>query len=275
MLDLHSSAYTALWVKGPRFHLPLMTLTALRYLLIVLIVFFTLEALLSISSLWLLLMVSVAIVLIYKTRWMSSAYISAETRFIANLNERSLSGEQADASQWLDARLSVAQLTCDSTMAGKTLKQLNWRYLYNVNVIKVIRGRRHINIPSGALELRPDDTLLVLGRPEDLRTFRLALRDVSLQDLGTLHQFIENQEDSATDVYVYALPVRRDTSFQGKTIKASRLRETYDCMVLGLQRDRLPILEPDVDMTIQTGDLVWVFGARRMAEKLLASFSEH
>ena len=48
------------------------------------------------------------------------------------------------------------------------------------------------------------------------------------------------------------------------------MREDYDCMILGLQRDRLPILQPDVNMTIQQGDLVWVLGTRRMAEKLLA-----
>ena len=46
-------------------------------------------------------------------------------------------------------------------------------------------------------------------------------------------------------------------------------------MVLGIQRNKLPILQPDVNMIIQTNDLVWVLGDRRMAEKLLAlEFSE-
>ena len=41
-------------------------------------------------------------------------------------------------------------------------------------------------------------------------------------------------------------------------------------MVLGLQRNKLPILQPDVNMTFQTDDLVWVLGTQRMAEQLLA-----
>ncbi len=272
MLDLHSSAYTVLWVRNRRNRLPLMSLTALRYIIIVLIVFFTLEFLLGINSIWLLLMICVSIFLIYKTRWMSSAYISAEARFVANLNERSLSSEQ-DSSQWLDSRLSVCQLTCGPDLAGHTLKQHNWRYLYNVSVIRILRGHRFYNIPSGDMELHQGDLLQILGKPEDLRTFRLALWSTGMQDLGTLHDFIGGQEDTPSDVYVYAMPVQKGSPLQGKTIRSSRLRETYDCMVLGLQRNRLPILEPDVEMTIQAGDLVWIFGARRMAEKLLASFS--
>ena len=41
-------------------------------------------------------------------------------------------------------------------------------------------------------------------------------------------------------------------------------------MILGLQRSRLPILQPDVNMTIQKDDLVWVLGTRKMAARLLA-----
>ena len=45
-------------------------------------------------------------------------------------------------------------------------------------------------------------------------------------------------------------------------------------MVLGLQRSRLPIAQPDVNMQIQNGDLVWVLGAKVMAGKLLANVVE-
>ena len=41
-------------------------------------------------------------------------------------------------------------------------------------------------------------------------------------------------------------------------------------MILGLQRNYLPILQPDINMTIQPDDYIWILGSRRMAEKLLA-----
>ena len=109
-----------------------------------------------------------------------------------------------------------------------------------------------------------------LGKPEDLRSLRLGQNREEDRTPDTLHRFIEAQKNLATDVYVYALPVGKDSEFQGKSIRMSRLKEDYDCMVLGIQRDKLPILQPDVNMIIQTNDLVWVLGDRRMAEKLLA-----
>ena len=180
-----------------------------------------------------------------------------------------------ETAQWLDEKLFVEEIACGEEEAGKTLKQLNWGYFFSVNVIKVLRGSRHHTMPSGDMELRAGDRLVILGRPEDLRSLRLKQNREGDQTPDTLHQFIEDQEDLATDVYVYALPVGKDSAFQGKSIRSSRLKEDYDCMVLGIQRNKLPILQPDVNMIIQPGDLVWVLGDRRMAEKLLAlEFSE-
>ena len=275
MLDLHSTEYTTLWVKDTRYRLPLITLTVLRFFLIVVLVFFPLKMLLGINSIWLLLMIMAAVVVIYKSGWMSSAYISAEARFIANLNERRLHREQDGTTEWLDEKLVVEEFVCGDDAADKTLKQLNWGYLFSVSVIKVIRGKRHYNMPSGHMVLRQGDRLLLMGKPEDLRSFRLSLGREDTFEADTLRQFIERQTNDATDVYVYALPVKKDSALQGKSIKTSKLKDEYDCMILGIQRNKLPILQPDVNMTIQTDDLVWVLGARRMAEKLLArDFSE-
>jgi len=126
-------------------------------------------------------------------------------------------------------------------------------------------------MPSGDLALRSGDRLYVLGKSEDLRSLRLALGMPETEALPTLHEFIGSQSDEATNVYSYALPVAKDSELQGKTIKSSGLREQYDCMILGLQRNKLPILQPDINMVLQTDDLVWVLGTSRMIEKLLAS----
>lgn len=269
MLDLHSPAYTTLWVKNRVFRLPLITLTALRFMLIVVLAFVPLQTFLGIPSGWLLLLIAAAVLLIYRSGWMSSAYISVEAQFMANFNERSLQRRQDDTTEWLDEKLFVERLPCGEAMAGRTLKQLNWGFLYGVNVIKVLRGKKHMNMPSGDLELRAGDQVYLLGRPEELRALRLSMDRREPPELLTLRQFIAGQSGEATDVYSYAIPVGKDSALQGKTIRGSGLREAYDCMILGVQRKKLPILRPDVNMTIQTDDLVWVLGARRMAEKLL------
>ena len=89
------------------------------------------------------------------------------------------------------------------------------------------------------------------------------------KSLPTLRQFIENENGGDGDLYSYAISVGKDSPFAGNAIKDSRIREDYDCIILGLQRNRLPIAQPDINMTIQNGDLIWVLGTKTMAGRLL------
>ncbi len=274
MLDLHSTEYTTLWVKNRYYRLPLITLTAIRYLGIVLIAFFPLQTLLGVSGVWMLPLIAAAVALISRTGWLSSAYISAEARFMANFNERNLQRDD-ESTEWLDEKLFVEELDCGGDVAGKTLKQLDWGHRFSVNVIRVVRGKKHLNMPSGNVELKEGDKLLIIGRTEDLRALRMSLGLPEESDPPTLRAFTESQEGDAAHLYATVIPVEKATELQGKTIRTSGLREKYDCMILGLQRDRLPILQPDVNMAIQRDDLVWVLGTRKMAARLLAGgFSE-
>ncbi len=274
MLDLHSTEYTTLWVKNRYNRLPLIALTAIRFLIIVLIAFFPLQALLGVSGVWLLPVVAAAVVLIARTGWLSSAYISAEIQFIANFNERNLQRDD-ESTEWLDEKLFVDELDCSAEIAGKTLKQLDWGHRFSVNVIRVLRGKRHLNMPTGNVELREGDRFLVIGKHDDLRAMRLSLNQPETAEPLTLRAFAEAQKGDGAHLYATVIPVDKVSELQGKSIRSSGLREKYDCMILGLQRSKLPILQPDVNMTIQRGDLVWVLGTRKMAAKLLAGgFSE-
>ena len=271
MLDLHSTEYTILWVKNRLFHLPLITLTALRVMVIVVMIFIPLQTIVNIKAVWLLPLIVAAIFLINRSGWLSSAYISAEAQFMANFNERILHREtDDDSTEWLDDKLLVQQFECSAEQEGKTLKQLAWGKMFSVNVIKIVRGKKHMNMPSGDLTLLAGDRIYAIGKSEDLRSLRMAMGMSKTEALPTLHRFVQEQTDPVTAVYAFPLPVAKDSHLQGKSIKSSRLRENYDCMVLGLQRNKLPILQPDVNMTFQTDDLVWVLGTQRMAEQLLA-----
>lgn len=272
MLDLHSTEYTILWVKNRFFHLPLITLTALRFMAVVLMAFIPLQTILGLHGVWLLPLIMLGVYLIYRSGWLSSAYISAEAHFMANFNERILHREDGedDTIQWLDDQLLVQELYATEDMAGKTLKQLGWGKLYSTNIIKILRGRKHLNMPGGDLELHKGDRIFAIGESEDLRSLRMAMGLPENEALITLHRFVQGQPDGASAVYAFPLPVTKESDLLGKSIKTSRLREQYDCMVLGLQRNKLPILQPDVNMTFRDDDLVWVLGTRRMAEKLLA-----
>ena len=273
MLDMKSPQFTTLWVKNRNFRLPLMALTAIRVLIIVIIAFIPANTVSGVAGLWLLPLILAAVLLIYRSGWFASAYLSVEARFLANFNERQLQRLGSDdAVEWLDQRLHV--LSFQYEQHGGTLKELGWGKRFGVNVIKIVRGKRHINIPSGDAALHSGDTVYILGEPAELRNLCLDLGIAEPAELPTLREFIAAEDSDPDALYSYAISVDKGSELAGKTVRGSGIRDNYDCMVLGLQRSRLPIAQPDVNMQIQNGDLVWVLGAKVMAGKLLANVVE-
>ena len=273
MLDMKSPQFTTLWVKNRNFRLPLMALTAIRVLIIVIIAFIPANTVTGVGGLWLLPLILAAVLLIYRSGWFASAYLSVEARFLANFNERQLQRLGSDdAVEWLDQRLHV--LSFQYEQHGGTLKELGWGKRFGVNVIKIVRGKRHINIPSGDAALHSGDTVYILGEPAELRNLCLDLGIAEPAELPTLREFIAAEDSDPDALYSYAISVDKGSELAGKTVRGSGIRDNYDCMVLGLQRSRLPIAQPDVNMQIQNGDLVWVLGAKVMAGKLLANVVE-
>ena len=270
MLDLKAPQYMSLWLKGSFYRLPLMALTAIRVLVIVLLFFIPLNQIMGIAGLWLLPLIALAVLIIYRTGWLASAYLKVEARFLANLNERRLSRfENAEEGQiWLDEKLCVDFFPCPGTAAEQSLKDLGWGQRFGVNVIKIVRGRKQINMPSADYVTASGEKIFVLGEKEKLRLLRQSL---GMQDLAmpTLREYIASQEEGDKALYSYALDIEKGSAFEGHSIKDSGIRENYDCMVLGLQRENLPLAQPDVNMVMQSGDLVWILGTRTMADKVL------
>lgn len=272
MLDVKSPQYTALWMSSKHNRLPLMALNACRFLIIVLIAFIPVQLVVHVNGAWLLGVTAIAVILIYRSGAFASAYLSVEARFLANFNERNLGKfEDSDtATEWLDEKLYVLEFNCPgSDVEGKSLRELGWGGRYGVNVVKLVRGKKHINMPSGSAFIAKNDRIFVLGEQEPIHSLCLGLDLSENGKLPTLREFIERESGDEGDLYSYAINVDKDSPFAGSPIKDSRIREDYDCMILGLQRNRLPIAQPDINMIIQSGDLIWVLGTRSMAGKLL------
>ena len=274
MLDVKSPQYVALWMKGRQNRLPLMALNACRLIIIVLIAFAPIQSVTGMNGAWLLPIIAVAVLLIYRSGAFASAYLSVEARFLANFNERNLGKfeDSGAATEWLDEKLYVLDFDCpEQCVAGKSLIDLGWGGVYGVNVVKLVRGKKHINMPAGSTVISKHDRIYVVGEADSIHGMCLGLSLDESRKLPTLREFIESENGSDGDLYSYAISVDKDSPFAGSAIKDSRIREDYDCMILGLQRNRLPIAQPDINMTLQNGDLIWILGTKTMAGKLLSA----
>ncbi len=270
MLDLGAPQYMTLWLRGSLYRLPLMALTGIRALVIVLLFFLPLTQTLGIAGLWLLPLIGLAVLIIYRTGWLSSAYLRVEARFLANLNERRLARfeDEGVAHKWLDEQLYVDYFLCPESAAGHSLKELGWGQHFGVNVIKLVRGKRQLNMPAADTVPARGEMIYVLGEREKLRLLRqsLGLED---RDTPTLRSFIAAQDEGDHDLFSYALDIQKGSSLEGCSIRDSGIRDNYDCLVLGLQRENLPLAQPDINMIMQSGDLVWILGTSSMADKIL------
>ncbi len=274
MLDLHSSEYTALWVADRKNRLPLITLNALRFVLVALIIYAPVQHYLHLNPILLLVVVMLTIVLIYRSGWMAGSYIKAETQFLANLNERvlnerDLAGNKNDLMKALGTGLFVRKYECGEAEADRQLKQLNWGRAFNVNVILVERDRKKTQMPSGDFTLHLGDVITMIGKKEDLFSLSKKLGIPADQPVKTLHEFLQDQENDPSALYTYVISAQGNPEIRYKSIRESKLRDKYDCMILGLLRQKMPVMQPDVNMVLEEGDLIWILGSEKMAERLL------
>jgi CPA2 family monovalent cation:H+ antiporter-2 len=272
MLDLTAPQYIGLWLKGSLYRLPLMALTGIRALVIVFLFFMPLNQLLGIAGLWLLPLIALAVYIIYRTGLLASAYLMVEARFLANLNERHLSRfeNSGEGRIWLDEKLCVDFFLCPESAAGSSLKDLAWGQRFGVNVIKLVRGRKQLAMPAADYVPARGEKIFVLGDREKLSLLRQSL-GLQPREIPTLREFILTQDEDDKPLFSYALDIEKGSELEGKSIKDSGIRENYDCMIVGLQRENLPLAQPDVNMVMQSGDLVWILGSSSMADKLLKS----
>ena len=267
MLDIHSPQFTTLWLKKRSFRPPLIALCVIRVLIVLAIIFLPLESIAGLNALWLLPLMAAAVFIASRFGWFSSAYFSVQARFLTNLNERQLQKlADSDDPAWLDERLVAAEFVWPAPNGPQTLGQLGLGRRYGVNVIRIRRGRHAADMPGSDAAVHAGDRVTVLGERENLRAFCLSFGLEEDADAPTLRAFSENEKT----LFCSAFVPEADSPLIGRTIRDSRLRENYRCLILGLQRDLLPIVRPNVDLVIQSGDVLWLLGTRHMAEKLLA-----
>ena len=274
LLDPHNHHYTALWLKSRSFRPPLIVLTVLRIALVVVLAMATIKSIWHIHTLWLIPLIIVAIILLARWHFLASFYLQFEARFLVNFNERHLKQDAKISCDWLDERLFLTWFTCEEGGAylGKSLKELDLGRRFGTNVIKILRGHRHINLPEGSEILHAEDTVYLLGEAKQLQNCCMALKVPYTKNPPTLRDFIRNQgeEDDSHNLFCCVVKVEKDSPFVNTSIRDSGIRKDWNCLLLGLQRKQYPIIKPDISMLLRPDDILWVLGTRRTVGHMAA-----
>lgn len=246
-------AYANVWIK-PFQRGPLILLMLSRIVLSLVFIGFLFQRLYSAQTALIGVMITSALLFIFRHK-IRFLYSKIELRFLTNLNEREEKSkdETRDLAPW-DSHLSSFILEAGSPYVGKTLLESRIREDFGVNVAVLQRGDITINVPSREQMLFPGDNLSVIGTDEQLKLFRDHLEK---------NKPLQQDRSDKQKVSLLHFTISANSGLLGKTIHNSGIRERTQGLVVGVERNRERLLNPESDFMFMQGDMIWIVGNER------------
>ncbi len=264
----NSESYKALW-EGSRFNrVPMVGIAGLRLLLGALIIGSVLGYTLHWSTPLVAIVATALIAYITNSATARRRSRKLEATFTDNLNQRERKAERSRpkyAGHLVEHDMHLTDFTIPVGIAwaGKTLMELGLGKKYGMHVVSVVRGRERINIPSGQTRILPGDRLQVIGTDQQIAAFGKAL-EAETQKIAAV------QTPSADDeMKLRRMELTEESPYVGLTIKDSRIREDYKCLIVGVEcAGSNELSTPRPNYVFQEGDQLWLVGEEASLQRL-------
>jgi CPA2 family monovalent cation:H+ antiporter-2 len=263
----HSDEFRTLWDENGKNRLPLLFTVFVRLVIAVSFIFYIINYLSRFKNALIVTMAVVLVFLMLLSRWLKRNSIMLERMFLHNLRSREIKaqvmGQQkplfADHLLDRDIHISVFVIPQDSLWCGKTLRQLDLRRRFGVNVSSILRGRRRMNIPNGEDVIYPGDKIQAIGSDEQLTALNEAL-------YGEL--FSDDYEIERREMKLRQYVIIEGSRFIGKTLQESGIRDDFNVMIVGLEQDEQNLSEISPDRRFKQGDILWIVGEEKSIREL-------
>lgn len=264
----HSSEWKRLWVESSINRIPLLSTIVVRFIIALGFIFYICNFLSRFTDALMISIGIVAVLLIIVSRRTKKRSIKMERLFIRNLRSRDIEAQVKGTKRPLyeghlldrDIHISEFEVPEDSTWCGHTLRELNLRQRFGIDMSSIYRGSRRINIPNGDTTIFPCDKLQIIGNDEQTQKFNNALQtELVPEDLD-----IEKRE-----MKLRQLVISGKSEFCGKTLGESGIRDKYDCMVVGLEEGLESLTKISPSYTFQKGDIIWIVGEEAALQKIM------
>ena len=264
----HRSEWKRLWVESSINRIPLLSTIVVRFMIALGFIFYICNFLSRFTDALMISIGIVAVLLIIVSRRTKKRSIKMERLFIRNLRSRDIEAQVKGTKRPLyeghlldrDIHISEFEVPEDSTWCGHTLRELNLRQRFGIDMSSIYRGSRRINIPNGDTTIFPCDKLQIIGNDEQTQKFNNALQtELVPEDLD-----IEKRE-----MKLRQLVISGKSEFCGKTLGESGIRDKYDCMVVGLEEGLESLTKISPSYTFQKGDIIWIVGEEAALQKIM------
>ena len=261
MKNNHSDEFRALWIENRMNRLPLTFTVLARIAIAVAFLFYICNYLARFANAIVITLALTAIALMILSRGLKQRSIRLERLFIKNLNSREIQAEVTGKRKprfeghLLDRDIHISEFTVpeNSSWAGQSLGQIEFRNRFGVHVSSILRGYQRMNIPGGDCIIFPGDQLQVIGNDEQLTQFGLTL------DFETIP---EDEHIEEREMKLQKFVISSKSKLIGTDLQNSGIRDQYNCMVVGIEegQQHLTIINPS--HVFQAGDIVWMVGER-------------
>ena len=281
----NAELFSVLWFKKRSNHLPLMILLVIKMVVAAGFLMYVFQGLMELPYIVSLVAVAGVGYLIYSSDWLLSEYLRIESRFLVNLNEKHMRKhrdaqrqKQGASDTWFDEDLQLARykLSQGSSFIGKTLLQTNFRSNYGCNILQVTTPNKAVDMPGAEHVLEADSSILVIGTREQFKMLTAAIegKKVDLEQVATplsLREFMlhDHEEEPELRFLSLAITIDQHSKLLGKSIKDANIRENWSALVIGLERGAYTMTNPNVSLTFEKGDLLWILGKQKMMNTLI------
>ena len=247
---------------------PLLSLMVLRLLIAVSFILIFISSKFDLTWWGILLIVAATLILLrILPRYIRLSGL--EDRFISNLNAKEMEARRnapvthtiKEKLSGYDVHLDSFYISPDSSYVGHKLREMPFRSMTGVNIVKIVRGTHSILIPSGDEPVYPYDRLLAVGTSAQIADFA-KLMEHDVVDPYALRLQPGNDE---MDFSVEVIPVTESSFLYGKALKELSMRDS-GCMVISVLRENEFIANPKADLRFQAGDTVWIAGEKGSCE---------
>ena len=186
-------------------------------------------------------------------------YHKIENHFLKNLNNRDIKKvdrRHANLTPW-DGHMSTFEIAAESSLAGKTLRQLHIREDLGINIAFIKRGDLTIQIPNKLDQLFPGDEICVIGTDEQVEQFSDYLKQKEIK------------EPTKVDNNLVLKQIElNNEEFIGLSVGQSKLRERTNGLLVGIERNGQRILNPESSIVLKKDDILWIVGNNKLMNSL-------
>ncbi len=284
MCTRKSILYNKLWIKSVTNRLPLIALRSIAITIAAIFVLIMMQSIFTQPHFIVDCIVVIAVIFTsVKSGLVKGRVMGLETRFIANFNQNILKKAQTERgaknSIWVEDEVYLMKFKLLKTYKRKYVKDFIASRVFHAMFIKIeSEDGKCINLPNADSPVRENDIITAIGSKQHLDAYALFCEKQDYLELVekpemTLKEFSYHQMfDRAGPeerIYSVALPIGRNSFFARQSIADCDFISRYNGLIVGVERNLLPIVSPPKDFIIQENDILWVIGTEIMVDSLI------